>query len=156
MRKRERGFSLIELLVVVAIIMVIVAIAIPNVVGTRMRANEASAASTLRTLNAACLTYQTVYNGYPETLANLGPASPPTAAAADLIDSALATGIKSGYNFIYSPGPRDATGRVNIYSIAAQPASPGSSGQLHFYTDQSGVIRSNTSGPADATSTPIG
>jgi prepilin-type N-terminal cleavage/methylation domain-containing protein len=156
MRNREKGFSLIELLVVVAIIMVIVAIAIPNLMRTRMTANETSAVGSLSALNTACITYLTIYGGYPAALSNLGPANPATSTAADLIDSVLASGAKGGYNFSYSAGPRDAAGRVNVYSVTAEPVSLGSTGQRTFYTDQSGVIRSNTGGPADATSTPIG
>jgi len=156
MRNREKGFSLIELLVVVAIIMVIVAIAIPNLLRTRMTANEASAVGSLSALNTACITYLTIYGGYPPSLASLGPANPATSTSADLIDSVLSSGAKGGYNFAYSAGPRDASGRVNVYSITAEPTSPGSTGQRTFYTDQSGVIRSNNGAPADATSTPIG
>jgi len=156
MRNREKGFSLIELLVVVAIIMVIVAIAIPNLLRTRMTANEASAVGSLSALNTACITYLTLYGGYPPTLASLGPGNPASSTSADLIDSVLSSGAKGGYEFSYSAGPRDASGRVNVYSIAAEPTSPGSTGQRTFYTDQSGVIRSNDGAPANATSTPIG
>ena len=156
MRNREKGFSLIELLVVVAIIMVIVAIAIPNLLRTRMTANETSAVGSLSALNTACITYLTIYGGYPPSLASLGPGNPATSTSADLIDSVLSSGAKSGYNFAYSVGPKDASGRVNVYAITAEPSSPGSTGQRSFYTDQSAVIRANTGGPADVTSTPIG
>lgn len=155
MRNREKGFSLIELLVVVAIIMVIVAMAIPNVLRTRMTANETSAVGSMSTLNSACITYLTIYGGYPASLANLGPGSTASPASADLIDSVLASGSKSGYTFYYSAGPKDATGRVNTYAIKADPSTPGTTGQKSFFTDQSGAIRANTAGPADANSTPI-
>jgi type IV pilus assembly protein PilA len=155
MRNREKGFSLIELLVVVAIIMVIVAMAIPNVLRTRMTANETSAVGSMSTLNSACITYLTIYGGYPATLASLGPGDTASPTSADLIDSVLAAGSKSGYNFLYSAGQKDATGRVNTYTIKADPSSPGTTGQKSFFTDQSGAIRSNTAGPADVTSTPI-
>jgi len=156
MRNGEKGFSLIELLVVVAIIMVIVAIAIPNLLRTRMTANETSAVGSLSALNTACITYLTIYGGYPPSLSSLGPGNPATSNSADLLDSVLTSGTKGGYNFIFSPGPRDSSGRVNVYSVTAEPITPGSTGQRTFYTDQSGVIRSNTNGPADVTSTPIG
>jgi type IV pilus assembly protein PilA len=156
MEKREKGFSLIELLVVVAIIMVIVAMAIPNVLGTRMTANETSAVNSLSTLNSACLTYLTIYGGYPANLASLGPGPTSGPAAADLIDSVLSSGAKAGYTFTYSAGAKDPAGRVNTYTVKADPASPGTTGRKSFFTDQSGAIRSNTAGPADVTSTPIG
>jgi type IV pilus assembly protein PilA len=156
MRDRNKGFSLIELLVVVAIIMVIVAMAIPNVLRTRMTANETSAVGSLSTLNSACITYLTIYGGYPATLASMGPGDAVGPNAADLIDSVLSSGTKSGYNFVYSAGQKDANGRVNTYSIKADPSSPGTTGQKSFFTDQSGAIRSNATGPADVTSTPIG
>jgi type IV pilus assembly protein PilA len=156
MRNRKKGFSLIELLVVVAIIMVIVAMAIPNLLRTRMTANETSAVGSLSALNSACITYLTIYGGYPASLATLGRGDTASATSADLIDSLLAAGTKSGYNFLYSAGPKDPTGRVNSYSIKADPANPGTTGQKSFFTDQSGTIRSNTAGPADVASTPIG
>jgi type IV pilus assembly protein PilA len=156
MRNREKGFSLIELLVVVAIIMVIVAMAIPNVLRTRMTANETSAVGSMSTLNSACITYLTIYGGYPASLASMGPGSTAGPTSADLIDSVLSNGSKSGYNFAYFPGPKDPAGRVNSYSIKADPSTPGTTGQKSFYTDQSGAIRANTAGPADVNSTPIG
>jgi type IV pilus assembly protein PilA len=155
MRNREKGFSLIELLVVVAIIMVIVAMAIPNVLRTRMTANETSAVGSLSTLNSACVTYLTIYGGYPPSLASMGRGDAPNSNSADLIDSSLASGVKSGYNFIYTAGPKDGTGHVNAYSVSADPSSPGTTGQRSFFTDQSGAIRSNNGAPADASSTPI-
>jgi prepilin-type N-terminal cleavage/methylation domain-containing protein len=155
MRRKQRGFSLIELLIVVAIILIIAAIAIPNLVHSKMSANEASAVGSLRTLDTAAITYSTVYGGYPHQLSDLGPGSPAVSTAADLVDSVLASGTKSGYKFIYTVGATDANGNVLTYGIAAQPVSVGSTGQRFFYTDQSGVIRSNNIGIADANSTPI-
>ena len=75
MRNKQKGFSLIELLIVVAIILIIAAIAIPNLLRSKMAANEASAVGSLRTLNTACVSYSTSYGGYPDTLAKLGPAA---------------------------------------------------------------------------------
>jgi prepilin-type N-terminal cleavage/methylation domain-containing protein len=155
MRNKKKGFSLIELLVVVAIIMVIVAMAIPNLLRTRMTANETSAVNSMSTLNSACVTYLTIYGGYPAALSNLGSASAASATSADLIDSVLAGGTRNGYNFTYAAGPKDANGRVNSYAIKADPSTPGTTGQRSFFTDQSGTIRSNNAGPADVSSTPI-
>ena len=94
MRNKQKGFSLIELLIVVAIILIIAAIAIPNLLRSRMAANEASAVGSLRTINTACVTYSSTYGGFPPGLPNLGPGTPASATTADLIDQVLATGTK--------------------------------------------------------------
>jgi hypothetical protein len=88
-------------------------------------------------------------------LANLGPGAPATAATADLIDSVLAAGTKSGYGFTYTAGAA-VGGTINVYTITAVPSNIGTTGQRQFFTDQSGVIRANPSGAADVASTPIG
>ena len=151
MRKQEKGFSLIELLIVVAIILIIAAIAIPNLLRSKIAANEASAVGSLRTLNTASVSYSTSYGSYPQALASLGPSTSPTSTTADLIDSALVTGSKSGYQFTYSsPTP------YQQYSITASPITPGVTGQRYFFTDQSGVIRVNLSQIAASSDKPIG
>src|SRR5260370_5314522 len=101
MRKEQKGFSLIELLIVAAIILIIAAIAIPNLLRSRMAANEASAVGSIRSVNTAAVTYSTTYPaaGYPQTLAQLAPAASATSASADLIYSGLAGGPHSGYRF---------------------------------------------------------
>jgi prepilin-type N-terminal cleavage/methylation domain-containing protein len=155
MRHKQKGFSLIELLIVVAIILIIAAIAIPNLLRSKMAANEASAVGSMRTLNTASVTYSTTYGGYPHLLSNMAPASPATSTSADLVDSVLAGGTKSGYTFTFSAGTTDANGNYLNYSITAAPSSPGVSGQRYFYTDQSGVIRANVSAAATSASTPL-
>jgi prepilin-type N-terminal cleavage/methylation domain-containing protein len=153
MRKRQKGFSLIELLVVVAIILIIAAIAIPNLMGARMSANEAAAVGATRTLHTACATYSYTYGtGYPAALGNLGPAAVATAATADLIDSALVTGRRNGYLFTYTPAAPDANGLIDSYTINADPVAPGQTGVRYFFEDPTGVITyafGGQAGPAD-------
>ena len=155
MKINQKGFSLIELLIVVAIILIIAAIAIPNLLRSRMAANEASAVGSLRTINTACITYSTIYQnvGYPGTLAALGPASSATSASADLIDSVLASGTKSGYTFTFTQNTSN-TPSVG-YTVTGDPSSRGTTGQRGFYTDQSGVIRGNSTATASSSDSPL-
>jgi prepilin-type N-terminal cleavage/methylation domain-containing protein len=160
MKKNSEGFSLIELLIVVAIILIIAAIAIPNLLRSRIAANQASAVGSCRTLNTAEITYSSTFNvGFSQSLYNLAPPTSttanPTSTAAGLIDSVLAMGSKSGYSFVYSPGASDATGRINTYNITAVPITS-STGTNYYYTDQSGVIRQNSTTTAASTDSPIG
>jgi prepilin-type N-terminal cleavage/methylation domain-containing protein len=159
MRNKQKGFSLIELLIVVAIILIIAAIAIPNLLRSKMAANEASAVGSLRTLNTACVTYSTTYGGYPATLVTMGgegTSALPTSTSSELIDNVLQTGIKTGYTFSFSAGTADSAGHVDNYLINAAPITPGVTGIRYFYTDQTGVIRANSAGAAaTSASTPI-
>jgi type IV pilus assembly protein PilA len=151
MRRKQRGFSLIELLVVVAIILIIAAVAIPNLLRSRISANEASAISSLRTIITSEIIYSTSYTvGFSSTLASLSdagtpanciPPSVPAAAAACLIDPTLASGMKSGYLFTYVPS--GSSGINSSYTLNADPVNVGTSGQRHFYTDETHVLRVN-------------
>ena len=159
MDNSSKGFSLIELLIVVAIILIIAAIAIPNFMRSRIAANQASAVASLRTLNTSEISYSTTYGGgYTVDMITLAPnttaGAGPTSSAAGLIDSILASGIKSGYTFTYSPGLIDSMGRIDTYGINADPSST-NTGTNYYYTDQSGVIHVNTTNSAVSTDSPL-
>lgn len=159
-RKQAHGFSLIELLVVVAIILVIAAMAIPNFLRARVSASEAAAVYGARTINTAEVTYASTFGvGYSVSLDQLGPPpgmGPITAAKAGLIDEILAAGRRSGYIFTYTPAP--AVGTSNVipnYAMDIAPQIPGNTGVRYFYTDQSAVVHQNFAGPAGPNDTPI-
>jgi len=158
MRRNQRGFSLIELLIVVAIILIIAAIAIPNLLRSRIAANQASAIGSCRVINTALVSYSSTYGaGYSTTLLQLGPPSgaTPTASAAGLIDSVLAGGVKSGYSFTYTPALPDGGGRFQGYTLNANPTQVGVTGTAYYFTDQTFVIRGDTTGTASAASSPV-
>ncbi|MGD0965335.1 MAG: prepilin-type N-terminal cleavage/methylation domain-containing protein [Candidatus Acidiferrales bacterium] len=153
MKTSEQGFSLIELLIVVAIILVIAAIAIPNLLRSRMAANEASAVSSIRAINTAEVTYAQAWGiGYAVALANLGGTTSCTASSttACLVDPILSAGTKSGYLFA-AAGNSPVGGILQGFEINGTPVSVGLTGTRAFCSDQSGVIRFNTTGTAITT-----
>jgi len=158
--KKQKGFSLIELLIVVAIILIIAAIAIPNLMRSRMAANESSAVGSVRTINTAEVTYNTQYPdvGFALNLANLGgtaaacaTATGATSTSACLIDSLLAGGSKSGYTFAAAGTILGGGTVINQYTVTATPQGTGTTGQRGFFSDQSGVIRYSLDGTAPST-----
>jgi type IV pilus assembly protein PilA len=147
MRTRQKGFSLVELLIAMAIVLIISAIAVPNLLTARMAANEASAVSSLRTINGSAVTYSLTYpdSGFPPSLAVMGGAQPCTATpeSACLLDETLASGLKSGYSFVWSS---DGNTPSVEYTITANPVAVGSTGLGAYCSDQSDTIFNAPSG----------
>jgi type IV pilus assembly protein PilA len=150
--KTERGFSLIELLIVVSVILIIAAIAIPNFVRSRMRANEAAAVANLRSIATANVIYMTTYGiGFSSNLAKMGGNMVIVDSnQAGLIDSVLATGAKSGYSFSYTVTAIDPLGHPVSYAVTADPLTVNATGVNHYYIDQSAIIRHNGTATATA------
>ena len=154
--RKQMGFSLIELLIVVAIILIIAAIAIPNLIRARISANESSAAATERTLVTAMVVYAGAYPGigYAPALANLGPSAgdpcAPSAATACLIDGVLASGTKSGYNFT-AAGANPINGWFSGFLTTAVPGTLDITGVKGFCAIDETVIRYTSPSPAAIT-----
>lgn len=154
--KHSRGFSLIELLLVIAVILIIAAIAVPNFLQSRLLANEASALASVRVITTSAVAYSTAYPdlGYPALLTNLGGVEPCTASPmnACLIEDILAQGTKEGYVFVWTG---DGKTPSNAFILTATPQNLGSSGQRMFCTDQSSQIYFDPSGAGCTNSSQI-
>ncbi|MGA9529552.1 MAG: prepilin-type N-terminal cleavage/methylation domain-containing protein [Terriglobales bacterium] len=147
--RKQKGFSLIELLIVVAIILIIAAIAIPNLLRARIAANESSAVGSVRTVNTAEVAYNSAYPtvGFSSSLTNLAGSctstTVPTSTSACLIDSVLAGGQKSGYSFGADAGGGSGT-PLGAYSVDAQPITANQTGVRYFCSAADGVVRYGT------------
>ncbi len=138
--RSKKGFTMVEIMIVVAIIVLLAAIAIPNLLRARLSANEATAIAAMRTVSTAAESYRAAQSppAYPTNLSALSSANPP------YIDSVLGSGNKSGYTFTW-------TGGGTTYEVVAAPQTANVTGVRSFYVDQSGVVRVGT----DSTGTPI-
>ncbi len=155
--RKQQGFSLIELLIVVAIILIIAAIAIPNLMRARMAANESSAVGSLRTINTGEITYNSTYStvGYATALSNLGGglgvACVPSSASACIIDTVLSNNGnpinsgKSGYTF--TSGAGTVSLGINVgYTVRGMPMQANVSGIRAFCSEQDAVVRVDPAG----------
>lgn len=144
--RKQKGFSLIELLIVVAIILIIASIAIPNLLRARMNANETAAVQAVRTINTAQIEYNSAYPtvGFASTLVALGGTNcaPPSPTSACVIDTQLASGTKSGYVFTLTGVSGSPAG---TYQIIAAPLSPNQTGIRFFCSFADAVPRSSVS-----------
>lgn len=139
---RSKGFTLVEIMIVVSIILMVSAISIPGLLRARMNANETSAVASLKTICWAATTYRGTNPAYPANLSDL------SVAASAYVDAVLGSGLKQGYQF-------NLTGGTNTYSATAIPITPNITGVRTFFVDAAGIIRTSDNGTADASSTPI-
>jgi len=134
----HRGFTLVEIMIVIAVIAMLAAVSIPVFLRARIQANETSAISSLRTISTSCVGFRSIQSplSYPNNLGELSAAVPP------YIDQILGAGTKQGYVFNYNlVGP-------DQYTCTAAPVTPNITGVRIFFVDESGVIRVNNAAGA--------
>ncbi|MBZ2186689.1 MAG: prepilin-type N-terminal cleavage/methylation domain-containing protein [Bryobacter sp.] len=152
LRNSRRGFSLTELLIVIAIILIIVAAALPRLTRARMFAEETAAIRAVSVIHTAQTQYYSQFGRYATSLTELGPPGSGTAgpAGADLIDRELSTGSKGGYSFALAANTQG-------YTVNAQPKQFGTNGSRTFFSDQTQIIRNRfASEPATAQDPEVG
>ncbi|MGB1772347.1 MAG: type IV pilin protein [Planctomycetota bacterium] len=141
MKNAENGFTLLELMIVIAVLSLIAAIGIPNLMPSLSGGREAAAIGSMRTLSTAAEQYRLRQGSYPTTLSDLAAVDPA------LVDSEIANGERNGYSFVL-------TGQQSTFDCNANPTSD--NGSRYFYVDESGVIRQSVSGTAGPTDNPVG
>ncbi len=140
--RKQKGFSLIELLIVVAIILIIAALAVPNFLRSRIVANESAAVAAVRIVTSAQISYSSTYPsvGFANTLTALGGpnCNPPSSTSACIIDDPLAAGQRSGYNFVLA----NVSGTpASTYNVIATPSAYNSSGTKYFCANEDSILR---------------
>ncbi len=125
---RPRGFTLVELLITIAIIALLAALAIPNLLRTRLNTNETNAVNALKAIRDACISYRGVMSSYPADISSLTATTPP------YVDSVLGSGTRNGYQF-------SLTGATNSFTATARPSTYQTTGIRGFFVDHSGFIR---------------
>jgi type IV pilus assembly protein PilA len=156
---RTNGFTLMELLIVIAIILILMLMAIPTIGSLKKQANETSAIQSIRAITQAQLQYESTFptNGYASSLASLGgdpKAGPPTPAASQMLQGDLTSGIKSGYIFQISNITKvnlSGVDRVTGYQVTAVPQTVGQTGNRGFCSDQFGTIKADPAGATNCT-----
>ncbi|OQX81369.1 MAG: hypothetical protein B6D56_02675 [Candidatus Omnitrophica bacterium 4484_70.1] len=138
----RKSFTLVEIMIVVAIIALLAAIAIPSFLRARLNANESAAVSALHTISTAAQSYRSVNPKYPSALTSLSSAEPA------YIDSVLGSGAKQGYSFYLE-------GHTYTFSATARPVTYGKTGVRSFYVDESGIIRYTTANATPTTTSPV-
>jgi type IV pilus assembly protein PilA len=158
-RRGQAGFTLMELLIVMSVILILMAVAIPNYMNARSQANENAAMQELRTLNSAEIQYETNYpgNGFSCSMAQLGgdpKAGAPSPQAAQLIPADLASGYKSGYIFAITNCTKMTVNNQDVYTsfeLTAVPQAIGKTGHRGFCMDQTGEIKADPAGTTNCT-----